>query len=481
MADALCAAAREAAGGVKVAAEMERQLVSKLNHLMVLEPQQVMRNTVLNAGAVLFPDPTSVWRIFDENFTLDIDLDIFPDAASNESMSEVPSDDKSIYVCSNSTCEGNCSNQSQDNTILGGNPSELTESPEFFKDLEQWLSFAIAVYGWKMLSLIQPHEFHRHTKFRFDDLTSFCSYSNVHPSLILQHRGSAETFAPAYIVFRHPPSDSIVVAVRGSFEAGDILTDLVACSSPFQDRSNRCRGHVHMGIFRAAEEICSQIRQTILSSLIKGEGSRIVFTGHSLGLISLPQREQESLPSWLQSLSFAKEIELAKTVRHQIVTCIAGDDVVSRLSYRSIKTMKSAVLKPILELQSKGSSAPCSSSRWLNPVEAGQRDLGEDLSQNKTLSQEVEEMIMDSEAANMEAHPLLVPGMIFALRPAPDTAFSRDSECYFMQSLEPTDPYLVDIVLSERMFLDHFPSVIQHRLRWLKRDRSFSPCSRIYS
>mmetsp|Transcript_32606 Transcript_32606/g.103248 ORF Transcript_32606/g.103248 Transcript_32606/m.103248 type:complete len:231 (-) Transcript_32606:152-844(-) len=200
------------------------------------------------------------------------------------------------------------------------------------------------------------------------------------------------------------------------------------------------------------------------------------------------------------------DMELAKTVRHQIVTCIAGDDVVSRLSYRSIKTMKSAVLKPILELQSKGSSAPCSSSRWLNPVEAGQRDLGEDLSQNKTLSQEVEEMIMDSEAANMEAHPLLVPGMIFALRPAPDTdarrrggsrrcsslcsclpcssfshAFSRDSECYFMQSLEPTDPYLVDIVLSERMFLDHFPSVIQHRLRWLKRDRSFSPCSRIYS
>mmetsp|Transcript_32605 Transcript_32605/g.103244 ORF Transcript_32605/g.103244 Transcript_32605/m.103244 type:complete len:630 (-) Transcript_32605:152-2041(-) len=482
------------AGGVKVAAEMERQLVSKLN--------QVMRNTVLNAGAVLFPDPTSVWRIFDENFTLDIDLDIFPDAASNESMSEVPSDDKSIYVCSNSTCEGNCSNQSQDNTILGGNPSELTESPEFFKDLEQWLSFAIAVYGWKMLSLIQPHEFHRHTKFRFDDLTSFCSYSNVHPSLILQHRGSAETFAPAYIVFRHPPSDSIVVAVRGSFEAGDILTDLVACSSPFQDRSNRCRGHVHMGIFRAAEEICSQIRQTILSSLIKGEGSRIVFTGHSLGagvaaimvaIFKFCERDRRLSCADIRAFCFAcppvMDMELAKTVRHQIVTCIAGDDVVSRLSYRSIKTMKSAVLKPILELQSKG-----------------QRDLGEDLSQNKTLSQEVEEMIMDSEAANMEAHPLLVPGMIFALRPAPDTdarrrggsrrcsslcsclpcssfshAFSRDSECYFMQSLEPTDPYLVDIVLSERMFLDHFPSVIQHRLRWLKRDRSFSPCSRIYS
>ena len=115
-----------------------------LKHLTVLELQQVMRNTVLNAGAVLFPDPTSVWRIFDENFTLDIDLDIFPDAASNESMSEVPSDYKSIYVCSNSTCEGKCSNQSQVDTILGGNPSELTESREFFKDLEQWLSFAIA-------------------------------------------------------------------------------------------------------------------------------------------------------------------------------------------------------------------------------------------------------------------------------------------------------------------------------------------------
>jgi len=480
------------AGGVKVAAEMERQLVSKLNN--------VMRNTIQNAGAVLFPDPTSVWKIFDENFTLDIDLDILP-AASNESISNTGNYEKSSDGCSNSTCDGNCNNQSQVENIRKEDPSELSENPVFCRDLEQWLNFAIAVYGWKMLSLIQPHEFHRHTKFRFDDLTTFCSYSNTHPSLILQHRGSAETFAPAYIVFRHPPSDSIVVAVRGSFEAGDILTDLVACSSPFQDRSNNCRGHVHMGIFRAAEEICSQIRQTILSALIKGEGARVVFTGHSLGagvaaimvaIFKFCERDRRLANADIRAFCFAcppvMDMELARAVRNNIVTCIAGDDVVSRLSYRSIKSMKSAVLKPILELQIRGQS-----------------DATDAAADNQTLSREVEDLIRESEAANTEQHPLLVPGMIFALRPAIETeggrgrgtrwprllsclpctsiaqALSRDPEVYVMQTLEPTDPYLVDIIVSERMFLDHFPSVIQHRLRWLRKEQSFSSSSRIYS
>eukprot|EP00960_Hanusia_phi_P025035 736429-Hanusia_phi.AAC.4 len=59
----------------------------------------------------------------------------------------------------------------------------------------------------------------------------------------------------------------------------------------------------------------------------------------------------------------------------QIVTCIAGDDVVSRLSYRSIKSMKSAVLKPILELQIRGVATPsCGRAREVCGCRAERRD-----------------------------------------------------------------------------------------------------------
>jgi hypothetical protein len=55
---------------------------------------------------------------------------------------------------------------------------------------------------------------------------------------------------PAYALCVDHVSKSVVLAVRGTLDPADLLTDAVAYSLPFLDRKQRKVGYAHMGILR---------------------------------------------------------------------------------------------------------------------------------------------------------------------------------------------------------------------------------------
>jgi len=152
--------------------------------------------------------------------------------------------------------------------------------------LEYWLRFSVAIYGWRLISLTHPQEFHRKGGYGLNDTIAFTQYSGLHPSYILQHRWKAETYKPAFVVALDPRVCAVVVAIRGSLEPGDFLTDLVASSSAFLDDKNQTIGQVHLGILKAAEDVMAEIREPLeqASKRVGGvDNYNLVICGHSLG------------------------------------------------------------------------------------------------------------------------------------------------------------------------------------------------------
>jgi hypothetical protein len=59
----------------------------------------------------------------------------------------------------------------------------------------------------------------------------------------------------------------VVLAVRGSLEASDLLTDLVAGSTPLCDARGRALGHVHQGIKHSAENLQAETADAIAAAM----------------------------------------------------------------------------------------------------------------------------------------------------------------------------------------------------------------------
>eukprot|EP00629_Pelagomonadales_sp_RCC1024_P006002 CAMPEP_0119289976 /NCGR_PEP_ID=MMETSP1329-20130426/39955_1 /TAXON_ID=114041 /ORGANISM="Genus nov. species nov., Strain RCC1024" /LENGTH=459 /DNA_ID=CAMNT_0007290791 /DNA_START=139 /DNA_END=1515 /DNA_ORIENTATION=- len=87
----------------------------------------------------------------------------------------------------------------------------------------------------------------------------------------------AEGFAtPAYFVTAEP--GRAVLAIRGTADVGDALTDLVCEAAPFRG------GSAHGGILKAAEAVLRDAERSLVVALGRaGPGSELVITGHSMG------------------------------------------------------------------------------------------------------------------------------------------------------------------------------------------------------
>eukprot|EP00288_Rhodomonas_lens_P019456 CAMPEP_0177692168 /NCGR_PEP_ID=MMETSP0484_2-20121128/1706_1 /TAXON_ID=354590 /ORGANISM="Rhodomonas lens, Strain RHODO" /LENGTH=360 /DNA_ID=CAMNT_0019202861 /DNA_START=66 /DNA_END=1148 /DNA_ORIENTATION=+ len=90
---------------------------------------------------------------------------------------------------------------------------------------------------------------------------------------ILHSTWEAGRFKPAHVILQNRQDEDLLwVAVRGTHEVQDLLTDLTTEPMAFMD------GHVHKGIFKAAQHIAKQVRKHAYAGR-----SKIWLTGHSLG------------------------------------------------------------------------------------------------------------------------------------------------------------------------------------------------------
>lgn len=143
----------------------------------------------------------------------------------------------------------------------------------------------------------------------------------------------AGTFlAPAFFVAYSPSRTTAVVAIRGTVDLGDALTDLVCRPAPLGE------GFAHAGMAEAAKAVVLEITDAVNEAVSAG-ATQIVFTGHSLGggvalLAAVLFRDRTDCP--VRAVAFAPPPVVTDAHDDGLTSFFVGDDVVPHLSLGSI-------------------------------------------------------------------------------------------------------------------------------------------------
>jgi hypothetical protein len=113
---------------------------------------------------------------------------------------------------------------------------------------------------------------------------------------IFHHNANNALFMAPYMIVYDNEYDTIVIAIRGTNSAVDILTDLkfdeTEISLPELSNADGVRFWAHAGMLQTAQNILNELTSlNVLDPLLKDEQSNyydcgLVITGHSLGAVS---------------------------------------------------------------------------------------------------------------------------------------------------------------------------------------------------
>ena len=224
----------------------------------------------------------------------------------------------------------------------------------------------------------------------------------------------------------------IVLTIRGSLSIRDVLTDLTAECEYFDVNDEYKNQSCHRGILNTAENILARIKNLgLLDEAFRANPNyQLMICGHSLGagaavLISLKLRNE--YPN-LRCIAYSPPGGLINTglsdyTKSFVMSVVTGDDIVPRLSLRTIHNLKADILKELYNCQipkykiiwkyslSFVSSKPQFIQDFLvNQQEAPSEDDEEEL--NFDSSDDVNIIIqMDNDDSELEQHSVLDDSM----------------------------------------------------------------------
>ncbi|KAI8851540.1 Alpha/Beta hydrolase protein [Chytridium lagenaria] len=180
---------------------------------------------------------------------------------------------------------------------------------------------------------------------------------------LLRHNISNQLFLSPYFIVYDPDTDSIIIAIRGTFSIADVLVDLKFDLAEFDipELEDTKGGHwAHSGMLRTARNIVADVeKEDVLRPVLTDPesdyfGCPLVVTGHSLGagvaaLVASLLRAQYPTaccyayepPGCLLSSRAAKHFESFCT------SVVMGDDIVPRTSRNSLEFLKSDLARLI--------------------------------------------------------------------------------------------------------------------------------------
>jgi Lipase (class 3) len=163
------------------------------------------------------------------------------------------------------------------------------------EDLAHYAVYASVVYGWKM-----------HLAFggglHLGDLQVLLRRTGISRDDLLAHEKESKAHRPAYFIVRDQAKRNIVLCIRGTWSAHDILTDL-CCVPKTYDLPSRRRSTneteseyfsitsgplhdsicAHQGMLQAANLLRKDVETLIREELKANPGLSLVLVGHSLG------------------------------------------------------------------------------------------------------------------------------------------------------------------------------------------------------
>mmetsp|Transcript_23876 Transcript_23876/g.36106 ORF Transcript_23876/g.36106 Transcript_23876/m.36106 type:complete len:402 (+) Transcript_23876:553-1758(+) len=154
-----------------------------------------------------------------------------------------------------------------------------TEGHSVNKKLLQRLAyysvFANAAYGWKM-------EAASNGKLDRGNLRTLVRKTGIKEEDVVAAKWASKTHRPAYFIVRDLKHRKIVLSIRGTFSARDVLTDLCASAETFET-GRRGKHRAHHGMLEAAISLATETKETVEKELHANPGYSLVLVGHSLG------------------------------------------------------------------------------------------------------------------------------------------------------------------------------------------------------
>ncbi|EGG22406.1 hypothetical protein DFA_04525 [Cavenderia fasciculata] len=172
---------------------------------------------------------------------------------------------------------------------------------------------------------------------------------------IIATKWFSSKYSPGHYVAIDHKTKSVVLAIRGTFNHFDVITDLVCTSS------NYSGGGAHLGMLLCSHKKMQELENILLQQLSNHPGYRLIVTGHSLGagvasfftFLFYDAHPEIPIHCYAYGTPCMLSHELAThDVVKKLITCFSmNNDIVSRLSFCSMFYLKE-VLDAILS-QSK--------------------------------------------------------------------------------------------------------------------------------
>ncbi|KAL3692113.1 hypothetical protein R1sor_005764 [Riccia sorocarpa] len=170
---------------------------------------------------------------------------------------------------------------------------------------------------------------------------------------IIEHNAISAFGKPAYLIGLDHAKKAVVLSIRGTYSALDVLTDLKPHGETFGD------GYAHSGCLNSAKWLKERTVET-LKGLMEQNNYKLVVTGHSLGAgaaslltILLRETDENGLtalgvpPKFIKCWGYACPPCVDKTTAMQakfIKTVVHQDDIVARISPAALEDLRTEIV-----------------------------------------------------------------------------------------------------------------------------------------
>lgn len=214
-------------------------------------------------------------------------------------------------------------------------------------DLRRAVVFATATYGPAALALLSGSGPDKVLEgMRLDTRSAVASRLGLDPEEIVLFEEHAGLYKPSHLVARDRERKAVIVALRGTANILDSITNLTCSTVPMPGG-----GAAHEGMLAAAKELAAgPVGETVGQQLRANPGFGLWVVGHSLGagvasLLVALWREQYP---FVQGYAFAPpgilSLDLARSLRPNLTSVVLGDDLICRLSLGSVEDLRNAIV-----------------------------------------------------------------------------------------------------------------------------------------
>lgn len=250
------------------------------------------------------------------------------------------------------------------------------EDKALFKDALHFIKYALGMYSWPIYVYMNPFcglcrlynhlncsccsrneaAAHINEDDRFScHLGGLRQFTGLNEMDIVYVSFENDVYMVPYLVALDHEMKSVVVAFRGTFSFGDIMTDLTAATKPME-LPNYPNFLVHKGMFKTVTAILEKMDEDSIleSAFSKAPGYKLVVVGHSLGsgcacVFSILLKERyPDLRCFCYSPTGALLNEAAAAFTEDFVTSVTlGKDFIARLNVRNAHKLKDDLVRVI--------------------------------------------------------------------------------------------------------------------------------------